>query len=122
MSRRKPRRPSRSRSAPLGEATPKLVNITLVEGENKGRYFTLYGLDEQDVESARQACAAGCPNEAAFLIAYGFFEALGLDRTAWCEWPTDDLLDLFAMLGLPIGVWPGDMDVDLARLLSGAAS
>lgn len=122
MSRRKHRRPSRSRTSRLGKVTAKCVNITIAEGESKGMYFTLYGLDEEDVESARRACADGCPNEAAFLIVYGLFEVLGLDSTGWCGWPKDDVLDLFAMVGLPVSVWPGDMDADLARLLSGAAS
>ncbi|MEU9245690.1 hypothetical protein [Streptomyces sp. NPDC048385] len=124
MSRRKGRngRQKGRRGAALGTAQAKYVNITLVEGENKGQFFTLYGLDEQDVESARKACAAGAPNVEAFLIVHGLFQATGLDPVAWCEWPVDTQLDLFAMVGLPVKAWPGDMDADLARLLSGAAS
>ncbi|WP_217553085.1 hypothetical protein [Streptomyces sp. GbtcB6] len=123
MSRRKGRGRQKGRlGAKLGAATAKYVNITLVEGENKGQFFTLYGLDEQDVESARKACAEGMPNVEAFLIVHGLFQAAGLDPLAWCEWPVDTKLDLFAMVGLPVKVWPSDMDSDLAQLLSGAAS
>ncbi|AVH57780.1 MULTISPECIES: hypothetical protein [Streptomyces] len=123
MSQRKGRgRHKGRRTASLGTAQAKRTNIVLAEGEHQGMYFTLYGLDDQDVAEARAACAAGCPNEGAFLVVFGLFEALGLDAVAWCEWPMDEKLDLFAMVGLPVRVWPGDMDSDLARLLSGAAS
>lgn len=123
MSRRNCRRRQKRRAgAKLGDATAKRVDITLVEGEHKGRYFTLYGLDEQDVESARKSCAEGIPNEAAFLVVYGMFQAVGLDPVAWVEWPVDSQMDLFSMVGLPVKAWPDDMDAELARLLSGAAS
>ncbi|MEU0035125.1 hypothetical protein [Streptomyces sp. NPDC006333] len=122
MSRRKSKRSPRRRQGRIGVATAKSVNITLVEGDAKGQYYTLYGLDEQDVALARKACAEGQLTVEAFLVVYGLFQASGLDPVAWCEWPMDTVLDLFSMVGLPVKAWPGDMDADLKRLLSGVVS
>ncbi|QIY96959.1 hypothetical protein HEP87_26850 [Streptomyces sp. S1D4-11] len=121
MSRRKPRRQKRPRAASLGEATAKVTNITLAEGEHKGMFFTLYGLSDQDVAEARRACAAGQPNDTAFLVVIGLFQALGLDYAAY-EWSMDEVLDLFAMVGLPVSGWGVDMDAELRELLNGAIS
>lgn len=121
MSRKKPMRQRRQRGGSLGVATVKRTDITLVEGENKGMFFTLYGLDDQDVAEARAACAAGRLNEQAFLVVYGLFQVLGLEFNVH-EWPMDDVLDLFSMVGLPVRVWPCDMDAELARFLGGVAS
>lgn len=120
MNRKKPRRQRRPRGASLGTATAKCTNITIAEGENKGMFFTLYGLDDQDVEQARQACAAGHPNDAAFLVVLGLFQVLDLDFTAY-EWSHDEILELFAMVGLPVLPWSKDTDAELERLLSGAS-
>lgn len=123
MSRHKnrKRRQKPVRAGSLGQAHAKCTNITIVEGEHKGMFFTLYGLDDQDVAEARAACAEGRVNEGAFLVVYGLFQVLGLDFTV-PEWPMDEVLDLFAMVGLPVGVWPCDVDAELARLLSEVAS
>lgn len=121
MSRKKPRRQRRPRAARLGEATAKVTNIVIAEGEHKGMFFTLYGLSDQDVAEARRACAAGQPNDAALLVVLGLFQVLGLDFTAY-EWSMDEVLDLFAMVGLPVSGWGVDMDAELRGLLNGAVS